>query len=149
MQRVLQFDLAQPIRVRSSGIIGVISGISTCDGSRRRVSYFSRRFWACRYFWTSVDNLEPLIAVNGVGQPTIGSQVVIAPTVEHLSPSWRARRDCGAVGDVREVDERGRLRVGVGDDWIWLKADELIVIGSKSERGTAETTAAEAAAVSA
>lgn len=54
------FPLAQPVRVRKSGIVGVVTGISTCDASRRRVSYFSRHLWACRYLWTSIENLESL-----------------------------------------------------------------------------------------
>ena len=50
--------LGVPVCVPSQGIHGVISGRSTCDRPRWRVTYFNRHFWRVEHRWFARSQFE-------------------------------------------------------------------------------------------
>lgn len=59
-QPVPCLPLGAPVRITTLGVNGVISGRSTCDSSRYRVTWFNRHFWAVRHEWVGRGVIEVL-----------------------------------------------------------------------------------------
>ncbi len=47
----MPLPLGAPVFVAAQGIVGVISGRSTCDRQRWRKSYFNRKYWRKEHRW--------------------------------------------------------------------------------------------------
>ena len=54
------YTLATPVRVKRSGVVGVVSEHSPNDVNRIRVSYFDRTNWIVRHEWFDKEALELL-----------------------------------------------------------------------------------------
>ena len=56
--------LGTPVIVEALGIVGVISGRSTCDGQRWRITWFNRHYWRVEHKWLARSQFEVIGAAN-------------------------------------------------------------------------------------